>query len=116
MSTARPRLAAAEVAAATLVCLPDMGPSRLRAVLDRWPDPGAALAAVRAGKAGDALARHARLVRTHEREALARRWRPPVNRERPISTMSPSISPTCAASRARDARSRSLPPAGITCC
>jgi DNA processing protein len=74
MSPARPRLPAAEVAAATLVCLPDMGPSRLRAVLDRWPDPGAALAAVRAGKAGDALARHARLVRSHEREALARRW------------------------------------------
>src|SRR6266700_454002 len=74
MSAARPRLAAADVAAATLVCLPDMGPSRLRAVLDRWPDPAAALAAVRAGRAGDALARHARLVRTHEREALARRW------------------------------------------
>src|SRR5256714_12603564 len=74
VNAARPRLPAAEVAAATLVCLPDMGPSRLRAVLDRWPDPGAALAAVRAGKAGDALARHARLVRTHEREALARSW------------------------------------------
>jgi DNA processing protein len=74
VSTARPRLAAAEVAAATLVCLPDMGPSRLRAVLARWPDPGAALAAVRAGKAGDALVHHARLVRTDEREALVRRW------------------------------------------
>ena len=74
MNAARPQLAAEEVAAATLVCLPDMGPSRLRAVLDRWPDPGAALAAVRAGKAGDALARHARLVRTHERQTLARSW------------------------------------------
>jgi DNA processing protein len=74
MSAARPRLAAAEVAAATLVCLPDMGPRRLRAVLDRWPDPGAALAAVRAGKAGDALAPDARLVRAHERDALAHSW------------------------------------------
>jgi DNA processing protein len=74
VSVTRPNLAAAEVAAATLVCLPDMGPRRLRAVLDRWPDPDAALAAVRAGKAGDALAPHARLVRTHEREALAQSW------------------------------------------
>ena len=56
MSATRPLLAAAEVAAATLVCLPDMGPRRLRAVLDRWPDPGVAL------------------VRSHERDALARRW------------------------------------------
>jgi DNA processing protein len=74
VNAARPPLATAEVAAATLVCLPDMGPRRLRAVLDRWPDPGVALAAVRDGKAGDALARHARLVRTQEREALARGW------------------------------------------
>ena len=66
MNAARPQLAAEEVAAATLVCLPDMGPSRLRAVLDRWPDPGAALAAVRAGKAGDALARR-RAARSYPR-------------------------------------------------
>ena len=39
---------------------PRHGPGRLRAVLDRWPDPGAALAAVRDGKAGDALAPDAR--------------------------------------------------------
>jgi DNA processing protein len=70
----RPRLAPAEVAAATLVCLPDMGPRRLRAVLDRWPDPAAALAAVRDGKAGDALAPDARLVRSHQRDALAHSW------------------------------------------
>lgn len=74
MNATRPRLAAAEVAAATLVCLPDMGPRRLRAVLDRWPDPDAALAAVRDGKAGDALAPDARLVRRHERDALAHSW------------------------------------------
>jgi DNA processing protein len=65
---------AAEVAAATLVCLPDMGPSRLRAVLDRWPDPRAALAAVRDGKAGDALAPDARLVPAGERDALISHW------------------------------------------
>jgi DNA processing protein len=68
------RLGPAEVAAATLVCLPDMGPSRLRAVLERWPDPGVALAAVRDGKAGVALARNDRLVSVHERDALVRSW------------------------------------------
>jgi DNA processing protein len=68
------RLGPAEVAAATLVCLPDMGPSRLRAVLERWPDPGEALAAVRDGKAGVALARNDRLVGVHERDALVRSW------------------------------------------
>jgi DNA processing protein len=68
------RLGPAEVAAATLVCLPDMGPSRLRAVLERWPDPGEALAAVRDGKAGVALARNDRLVGVHERVALVRSW------------------------------------------
>jgi DNA processing protein len=68
------RLGPAEVAAATLVCLPDMGPSRLRAVLERWPDPGVALAAVRDGKAGVALARNDRLVGVHERDALVRSW------------------------------------------
>jgi DNA processing protein len=74
VSATRPPLAPAEVAAATLVCLPDMGPRRLRAVLDRWPDPAAALAAVRDGKAGDALAPEARLVRSHQRDALAHSW------------------------------------------
>jgi DNA processing protein len=64
----------ADVAAATLVCLPDMGPRRLRAVLDRWPDPGAALAAVRDGEAGMALSHDARLARAHERDELVRRW------------------------------------------
>jgi DNA processing protein len=64
----------ADVAAATLVCLPDMGPRRLRAVLDRWPDPGTALAAVRDGRAGAALANDVRLVPSHARDELARKW------------------------------------------
>ncbi|HYV59030.1 MAG TPA: hypothetical protein VFA62_03060, partial [Acidimicrobiia bacterium] len=74
MSAGRSRPEAADVAAATLVCLPDMGPRRLRAVLDRWPDPGAALAAVRDGRAGAALGHDARLVRTHERDELVSKW------------------------------------------
>jgi DNA processing protein len=65
---------AAEIAAATLVCLPAMGPSRLRAVLDRWPDPRAALAAVREGKAGDALPAIAQLIPAGERDALISHW------------------------------------------
>jgi len=67
-------LSPADVAAATLVCLPDMGPSRLRAVLDRWPDPTVALTAVRDGKGGDALAANVRLVRRLERDALVGAW------------------------------------------
>ena len=74
MNADRARPDAAAVAAATLACLPDMGPRRLRAVLDRWPDPGVALAAVRDGKAGVALGHDVRLVRAHERDALVSRW------------------------------------------
>ncbi len=74
MSPTRPAGAEPEVAAATLVCLPEMGPRRLRAVLDRWPDPGAALAAVRAGRAGDALAHDTRLVRAVDRDTLVQHW------------------------------------------
>jgi DNA processing protein len=65
---------AADVAAATLVCLPEMGPRRLRAVLDRWPDPGVALAAVRDGHAGAALGHDVRPARAHERDELASKW------------------------------------------
>ena len=74
MSAERAPLGGAEVAAATLVCLPDMGPSRLRAVLDRWPDPNAALAAVRDGKGGDALPPGGPPFRADDRDALVRNW------------------------------------------
>jgi DNA processing protein len=74
VSAAPAPLGLAEVAAATLVCLPDMGPSRLRAVLDRWPDPSAALAALRDGKGGNALPPGGPPFRADEREALVRNW------------------------------------------
>jgi DNA processing protein len=74
VSVARAPLAAAEVAAATLVCLPEMGPSRLRAVLDGWPDPCAALAAVKDGRACDVLRPDAPPYRAGGRRELARRW------------------------------------------
>jgi DNA processing protein len=74
VTTTRPALGAAEVAAATLVCLPDMGPSRLRAVLDRWPDPCAALAAVKAGRAGAVVPPGVPPLGAEERRRLAHRW------------------------------------------
>lgn len=74
MTTTRPALGAAEVAAATLVCLPDMGPSRLRAVIERWPDPCAALAAVKAGRGADVLAHDAPPFGGGARQELALRW------------------------------------------
>jgi DNA processing protein len=40
-----------EVAAATLTCLPAMTPHRLRVLLEHWPDPRDALAAVQRGRA-----------------------------------------------------------------
>jgi DNA processing protein len=43
------------VAAATLASLPGMTPGRLEALLARWPDPLAALAAVAGGRAGEAM-------------------------------------------------------------
>lgn len=44
-----------EVAAATLVCLPRMTPSRLRALLEHFGSPAVALAAVRSGRATPAV-------------------------------------------------------------
>ena len=46
-----PALSSADVAYARLACLPGMTPRRLRVLLERWPDPHDALAAVRAGRA-----------------------------------------------------------------
>jgi DNA processing protein len=74
VTTTRRALGEADVAAATLVCLPDMGPSRLRAVLERWPDPSAALAAVKAGGGGDALTHDTRPFGADARRELASRW------------------------------------------
>jgi DNA processing protein len=74
VSAVRAALGPAEVAAATLVCLPDMGPSRLRTVLNRWPDPCTALRAVRDGRACDALLRDSQQSRVWEARALARSW------------------------------------------
>lgn len=74
MSNERTRPEEADIAAATLVCLPDIGPRRLRAVLEHWPDPCAALAAVREGRAGAALAHDVRLANADELDELAARW------------------------------------------
>lgn len=63
----------AHVAGATLACLREITPTRLRALLAEWPDPREALAAVRAGEAEAALLRVR--MRPGLADALARRWR-----------------------------------------
>lgn len=68
------QLDATELAAATLACLPDMGPARLRAVFDTWPDPVAALDALRRGGGAAALGSTARPLDPAGRCALARSW------------------------------------------
>ncbi len=69
LSAVRPTLAAA-----TLMALPRMRPDRLRALADRWPDPVAALRAVRQGRAAPALL-HADGPRSDAgRRRLAAEW------------------------------------------
>jgi DNA processing protein len=63
-----------DVAAATLACLPDMGPARLRRVFERWPDPAAALTAIRHGEGARVFADDDRPTDGPRRSALARRW------------------------------------------
>jgi DNA processing protein len=65
---------APELAAATLVCLPDMSPTRLRLLVDTFGDPVAALAAVREGRAADALRCAKRPAATDQLGLTARRW------------------------------------------
>lgn len=62
----------AHAAAATLACLRDMHPGRLRALLTEWPDPCEALDAVCHGHAQQALIRMR--MRPDLAAALARRW------------------------------------------
>jgi len=64
----------ATLAAATLACLPDMTPARLRALLDHHGGACAALTAVQRGSADAALAA-ASLRRSEQHRSLARRWR-----------------------------------------
>jgi len=64
------------VAAATLACLPQMTPARLRGLFEHFGGPLTALAAVREGRAGAALREDGRgSLRPDERAALVRTWR-----------------------------------------
>jgi DNA processing protein len=73
-----PALTDTEVAAASLACLPSMTARRLRCLLEHWPDPRDALAAVRAGRAvGVLMAREEPQPRLFDPErvrALTREW------------------------------------------
>ncbi len=65
---------ALDLAAATLVCLPQVTPARLRLLLDEFDGPLGALTAVRAGRAAEALARGVRRDPAED-ASLALRWR-----------------------------------------
>ncbi len=57
----------ASVAAAALAGLHSVGPATLRRLLQAWPDPRAAVAAIQSGRAVDALTRK-------DRHTVVRRW------------------------------------------
>ena len=63
-----------ELAAATLACLPDMSPTRLRLLVEVFGGPIAALGAVREGNASDALRCGKRPGPDEHLAATARRW------------------------------------------
>jgi DNA processing protein len=71
---ARSPLDPVQFSAATLACLPEMTPARLRALVDRWSDPVRALAAVGRGLAGSVLCARARPEELPARRALAATW------------------------------------------
>jgi DNA processing protein len=71
-----------QLSAASLACLPQMTPARLRALIERWGDPVRAFAAVRQGRAGAVLAAHARPEEVASRHALARVWQHAATSER----------------------------------
>jgi DNA processing protein len=71
---AGPRLDPVELSAAVLACLPDMTPTRLTRILDRWDGPVGALRAVQRGVAGAVLRDGAPSDELAARAALARRW------------------------------------------
>jgi DNA processing protein len=68
-------LAPHDLAAATLACLPDMTPTRLRALFDGCGGPIGALEAVRAGRATAVLSPRCRTRERGDWRDLERRWR-----------------------------------------
>jgi DNA processing protein len=71
-----------EVAAATLACLPDMTPKRLRALVERGGGPVGALAALDRGLASAVLCDGASATDLPARMALARVWQEVAHTER----------------------------------
>lgn len=80
-----------EVAAATLMCLPSMRPDRLRALADRWPDPEAALRAVRRGGATAGLGRGTRPETARRLAASWARAADPVSTARAVARRSTRV-------------------------
>ena len=77
-----PRRDPVELAAATLACLPDMTPKRLRALVERGGGPVGALAALDRGLASAVLCDGASAHDLPARTALARVWREVAHTER----------------------------------
>ena len=81
-----PRRDPVELAAATLACLPDMTPARIRGLFERFGGPIGALSAVRRGLATGVLCQHARAEDTPTRVALARMWQQVAGNDRVLET------------------------------
>jgi DNA processing protein len=71
-----------EIAAATLACLPDMTPKRLRALVERGGGPVGALAALDRGLGSAVLCHGASATELPARMALARIWQDPAHTKR----------------------------------
>jgi DNA processing protein len=82
-----PNLDPYELSAALLACLPDMTPTRLRALFTRWGGPIGALHAVRRGGAGTVLLERARPEERDARLALAAQWQRAVSSDFTTSTL-----------------------------
>jgi DNA processing protein len=81
------RLEPEELAAAMLVCLPDMTPARLRLLLQRFRGPTRALAAVQRGEARDFLCDGAPPEDIPNRLVRAQAWERAVNDDALVTTM-----------------------------
>jgi DNA processing protein len=82
-----PPLDPVDVAAASLACLPDMTPARLRALVERWGGPVGALGAVQRGLATVTLAPASKPEQVAARVALARRWQAEAGNDRVLRTL-----------------------------
>jgi DNA processing protein len=89
MTTTPPftRLDPVELPGAVLACLPEMTPTRMRGLFQRYGGPIGALSAVRRGLATGVLCQHARAEDIPARVALARLWQEVAGNDRVLETL-----------------------------